>query len=75
MVLVPAVLMVSTIRFRSFKTIDLQIRRPYSVLLPSARYHARRDARANRARRHGVLLPRLPFRHGTNLAHQTSRRP
>ncbi len=32
MVLVPAVLMVSTIRFRSFKTIDLQMRRPYSVL-------------------------------------------
>src|SRR6266849_7024057 len=33
MVLVPAVLMVSTIRFRSFKTIDLRTRRPYSVLL------------------------------------------
>ena len=33
MVLVPAVLMVSTIRFRSFKTIDLQVRRPYTVLL------------------------------------------
>ena len=33
MVLVPALLMVSTIRFQSFKTIDLQIRRPYSVLL------------------------------------------
>jgi CDP-diacylglycerol--serine O-phosphatidyltransferase len=32
-VLVPAVLMVSTIRFRSFKTIDLQSRRPYTVLL------------------------------------------
>jgi len=32
-VLVPAVLMVSTIRFRSFKTIDLQARRPYTVLL------------------------------------------
>jgi CDP-diacylglycerol--serine O-phosphatidyltransferase len=32
MVLVPATLMVSTIRFRSFKTIDLQIRRPYTVL-------------------------------------------
>jgi CDP-diacylglycerol--serine O-phosphatidyltransferase len=32
MVLVPALLMVSTIRFRSFKTIDLQIRRPYTVL-------------------------------------------
>src|SRR5262245_46560951 len=33
MVLVPAMLMVSTIRFRSFKTIDLQSRRPYTVLL------------------------------------------
>jgi CDP-diacylglycerol--serine O-phosphatidyltransferase len=33
MVLVPAVLMVSTIRFRSFKTIDLQSRRPYTVLI------------------------------------------
>src|SRR5438132_3145546 len=33
MVLVPAILMVSTIRFRSFKTIDLQTRRPYTVLL------------------------------------------
>jgi CDP-diacylglycerol---serine O-phosphatidyltransferase len=33
MVLVPAVLMVSTIRFRSFKTIDLRTRRPYTVLL------------------------------------------
>jgi CDP-diacylglycerol--serine O-phosphatidyltransferase len=32
-VLLPALLMVSTIRFRSFKTIDLQIRRPYTVLL------------------------------------------
>jgi CDP-diacylglycerol--serine O-phosphatidyltransferase len=32
MVLVPAVLMVSTIRFRSFKTIDLRVRRPYTVL-------------------------------------------
>ncbi|MGE3508529.1 MAG: CDP-diacylglycerol--serine O-phosphatidyltransferase [Vicinamibacterales bacterium] len=32
MVIVPALLMVSTIRFRSFKTIDLQVRRPYSVL-------------------------------------------
>ena len=33
MVLVPALLMVSTIRFRSFKTIDLQARRPYTVLI------------------------------------------
>ncbi len=33
MVLVPALLMVSTIRFRSFKTIDLQTRKPYRVLL------------------------------------------
>src|SRR5262245_4033162 len=33
MMLVPAFLMVSTIRFRSFKTIDLQARRSYTVLL------------------------------------------
>ncbi|PYR37501.1 MAG: CDP-diacylglycerol--serine O-phosphatidyltransferase [Acidobacteria bacterium] len=33
MVLIPAVLMVTTIRFRSFKTIDLQMPRPYTVLL------------------------------------------
>ena len=33
MVLIPALLMVSTIRFRSFKTIDLQTRRPFRVLL------------------------------------------
>src|SRR5436309_11077600 len=33
MVLVPAVLMVSTIRFRSFKNLDLQARRPSTVLL------------------------------------------
>jgi CDP-diacylglycerol--serine O-phosphatidyltransferase len=32
MVLVPALLMVSTIRFRSFKTIDLRTRRPYKVI-------------------------------------------
>jgi CDP-diacylglycerol---serine O-phosphatidyltransferase len=33
MVIVPALLMVSTVRFRSFKTIDLQTRRSYTVLL------------------------------------------
>jgi CDP-diacylglycerol---serine O-phosphatidyltransferase len=33
MVLVPAMLMVSTIRFRSFKTIDLQSRRSYTVVI------------------------------------------
>jgi CDP-diacylglycerol--serine O-phosphatidyltransferase len=33
MVIVPALLMVSTVRFRSFKTFDLQVRRSYSVLL------------------------------------------
>jgi len=33
MVLVPALFMVSTIRFRSFKTIDSQTRRPYTVLI------------------------------------------
>jgi hypothetical protein len=30
---VPAVLMVSTIRFRSFKTLDSRARRPYTVLI------------------------------------------
>lgn len=33
MVIVPALLMVSTIRFRSFKNLDLQARRSYPVLL------------------------------------------
>jgi CDP-diacylglycerol--serine O-phosphatidyltransferase len=33
MVVLPAVLMVSTMRFRSFKTFDLQSRKPYSVLI------------------------------------------
>lgn len=33
LLVVPAGLMVSTIRFRSFKTFDLQTRRPYAVLL------------------------------------------
>jgi CDP-diacylglycerol--serine O-phosphatidyltransferase len=33
LMIVPAVLMVSTIRFRSFKTIDLQARRSYTILL------------------------------------------
>ncbi|MBI4264313.1 MAG: CDP-diacylglycerol--serine O-phosphatidyltransferase [Acidobacteria bacterium] len=33
MVIVPALLMVSTIRFRSFKTLDLQVRRSYPVLI------------------------------------------
>jgi CDP-diacylglycerol---serine O-phosphatidyltransferase len=33
MVIVPALLMVSTIRFRSFKTFDLGVRRSYPVLL------------------------------------------
>lgn len=33
MVIIPALLMVSTIRFRSFKTLDLQSRRSYPVLI------------------------------------------
>ncbi len=33
LVLLPAALMVTTIRFRSFKTFDLQSRRPYTVVL------------------------------------------
>ena len=33
MVIVPAILMVSTVRFRSFKTLDSQGRKPYTVLI------------------------------------------
>ncbi len=33
LVVIPALLMVSTVRFRSFKTIDLQARRPFRVLI------------------------------------------
>src|SRR4249919_3309585 len=33
MVIVPAILMVSTIRFRSFKTLDLHVRRSYTILI------------------------------------------
>jgi CDP-diacylglycerol--serine O-phosphatidyltransferase len=33
MVIVPALLMVSTVRFRSFKTLDLQLRRNYTALM------------------------------------------
>ena len=36
LMLVPAFLMVSTIRFRSFKNLDLQARRPYTVLIAIA---------------------------------------
>ena len=36
LVIVPALLMVSTLRFRSFKTIDLRARRRYQVLIPLA---------------------------------------
>jgi CDP-diacylglycerol--serine O-phosphatidyltransferase len=36
LMLVPAFLMVSTIRFRSFKTIDLKARRSYKLLVPVA---------------------------------------
>jgi phosphatidylserine synthase len=36
LMLVPALLMVSTIRFRSFKTIDLEARRSYKVPLAVA---------------------------------------
>ena len=51
----PALLMVSTIRFRSFKTIDLQARRPYTVLIcRRGRHRADRDASADRARGDGL---------------------
>jgi len=40
MVIVPALLMVSTIRYRSFKTLDTQTRRPFRVLLLFATFIA-----------------------------------
>lgn len=40
MMLVPTLLMVSTIRFRSFKTIDLGARRRYTVLIAAAAFLA-----------------------------------
>jgi len=40
LVLVPAFLMVSTVRFRSFKNLDLQARRPYTVLIGIALFFA-----------------------------------
>jgi CDP-diacylglycerol--serine O-phosphatidyltransferase len=40
MVVVPALLMVSTIRFRSFKSIDMQTRRPFRVLILFAAFIA-----------------------------------
>jgi len=40
MVLVPALLMVSTIRFRSFKTLDLRAKRRYTVLIALAAFAA-----------------------------------
>ena len=57
MVLVPALLMVCTIRFRSFKTIDLQCRRSYTVLLLiAAALVAHHDASPVRARGDGVRV-------------------
>lgn len=40
MVLVPALLMVSTVRFRSFKTLDLRAKRRYTVLIALAAWAA-----------------------------------
>ena len=40
LVIVPALLMVSTIRFRSFKTLDLREKRPYTVLIAFAGFLA-----------------------------------
>ena len=58
MVIVPALLMVSTIRFRSFKNLDLAARRKYPVLLLVALGLAlHRGAPRTRARRAGLQLP------------------
>ena len=60
--IVPAMLMVSTIRFRSFKTIDLRVRRPYSVLILIAAALCSSRASALRARRGRVHLSRVRVR-------------
>ena len=60
MVLVPALLMVSTIRFRSIKAIDVGWRRSYRAASDRRRRHrADRLAPADRARRDGLHLRRL----------------
>ncbi len=70
MVIVPAVLMVSTIRFRSFKNLDLQSRRPFRVLLLIALgIGADHDAPAVRAARDGLQLPGVGVhRHGDHAS-------
>ena len=63
MVLVPALLMVSTIRFRSFKTIDLHVRRSYTILIVIAAALVLITTHpAVRARGDGVRLPRVAVR-------------
>ena len=63
MVLVPALLMVSTIRYRSFKTLDLQSRRSYRHLIPIvARDRRDHDAPAGDAGHAGLRLPRVGLR-------------
>ena len=74
MVLVPAALMVSTIRFRSFKTIDTQKRRPYTDPDLHRRRHRRhRDASADHAVRDRVQLPGVCVHRNGDHALQTSR--
>jgi hypothetical protein len=54
MLVVPALLMVSTFRFRSFKTIDLGARRGYQVLILLAGPGAHRHLPARGADRFGL---------------------
>jgi hypothetical protein len=53
--------MVSTVRFRSFKTIDLQARRPFRADLLRRPAHRHRHAPAERARGDLVRLPVSPL--------------
>ena len=59
MVIVPALLMVSTIRYRSFKTLDLQSRRSYPVLFLVAGARGTGFVATLPAAGNGLHLPRL----------------
>ena len=62
-VLVPALLMVSTIRYRSFKTIDLGTKRSYrGLILLAAGHRGRRQSAARGPARDGLCLSRVGLR-------------
>lgn len=84
MVIVPALLMVSTIKFRSFKTLDLRARRRYTVLIALAAFLALIVAYPHEVlliMAYGYLLSPVAefviskFRHRDDTAHEASTPP